>query len=141
MKTETASHMIRYEDLNHHESLYAGRASEWMIEASFLAVAAERGVNDGVVYKNTHKFDFIRPCRAGDIITLKSTVVRTGGKTITVRVGIYNELSGDLLAEGFTTFVTIDEATWKTVPCDIKLDATDDPEELAWRKEADSFFD
>ena len=41
MKTYRASHMIKMDDLNHHKNLYAGRGIEWMVEASFIAAAAE----------------------------------------------------------------------------------------------------
>lgn len=140
MKTYKATHMIKYEDLNHHESLYAGRAIEWMIEASFIAAGVAHGKIDGLVYKNTHKFDFIKPVIAGEIITYESTVVRVGSKSLTMRVGVYEEGSHEQRAEGYTTFVCVDEETGKSCPCDVVIDETDDAEELAWREEAAGFF-
>ena len=58
MKRYRSSHMIRMEHLNHHGNLYAGQATEWMIETSFIVVCTEYGDPQGLLYKNTHKFDF-----------------------------------------------------------------------------------
>ena len=36
-KTFITHHLVRSEDLNHHGTLFAGRSSEWFIEAGFIA--------------------------------------------------------------------------------------------------------
>ena len=56
-----------------------------------------------------------------------------------MRVGLYNEKTGALHAEGFTTFVSVDENN-KSVPHGIVLDEPADEEEAKWRAEAESFF-
>lgn len=43
--------MIKMDDLNHHKNLYAGRGIEWMVEASFIAAAAETGDRHGLLFK------------------------------------------------------------------------------------------
>ena len=54
------------EHLNHHGNLYAGQGIEWMIETSFIVVCTEYGDPQGLLYKNTHKFDFYKSIDPGD---------------------------------------------------------------------------
>lgn len=139
MKTYKASHMIKSEDLNHHQNLYAGRAIEWMMESSFIAAVGEHKNKHGLLYKNTHQFNFLSPVDPGEIISYQSTVVRTGKTSFTIHVDVISEESGLKKAEGYTTFVTIDE---NNTPEEhgIQLDFTENEEELTWRQEADRFF-
>ena len=139
MKTYKASHMIKAEDLNHHHNLYAGRAIEWMMEASFIAAVGEHGNKHGLLYKNTHQFDFMSPVDPGEIISYLSTVVRTGRTSFTIHVDVMSEDNQELKAEGYTTFVTIDENN-QPEPHGILLDETQDEEELKWRAVAEGFF-
>ena len=139
MKTYSASHMIKAEDLNHHENLYAGRAIEWMMESSFIAAVGEHKNKNGLLYKNTHQFDFFSPVDPGEIITYLSTVVRVGTTSFTIHIDLISEDSQTRKAEGYTTFVTIDENK-RAVKHEIILDDTDSPEELKWRSAAEGFF-
>ena len=139
MKRYRSSHMVRMEHLNHHGNLYAGQGIEWMIETSFIVVCTEYGDPQGLLYKNTHKFDFYKTVNPGDIITYEGLIVRAGRTSLTLRVGLYNEKTGALHAEGFTTFVSVDENN-QSVPHGIVLDEPADEEEAKWRAEAESFF-
>ena len=69
MKTYRASHMIKMDDLNHHKNLYAGRGIEWMVEASFIAAAAETGDRHGLLFRNCHKFEFNKSVEPGEIMS------------------------------------------------------------------------
>ena len=140
MKRYKASRMIRMEHLNHHGNLYAGQAIEWMVETSFIVVNCEYGDPQGLLYKNTHKFDFYKSVNPGDIVYYEGLIVRTGRTSLTIRVGLYNEKTGELMAEGFTTFVSVDPETNKPVGHGIVLDEPTSDEEVQWRKEAESFF-
>lgn len=133
--------MVRMEDLNHHQNLYAGRGTEWMIEASFITACLEHGDKNGLLYKNTHKFNFMKSVEPGDIISYEGVVVRAGKTSLTIHVHLRNEQNGELHAEGYTTFVTVKSGTKEPAPHGITLDETNDAEELAWRTEAQSFFE
>lgn len=139
MKRYRSSHMVRMEHLNHHGNLYAGQGIEWMIETSFIVVCTEYGDPQGLLYKNTHKFDFYKSVQPGDIITYEGLIVRAGRTSLTLRVGLYNEKTGELHAEGFTTFVSVSE-DGRSVPHGITLDEPADEEEMKWREEAEGFF-
>ena len=140
MKRYRSSHMVRMENLNHHGNLYAGQGIEWMVETSFIVVNCEYGDPQGLLYKNTHKFDFYKSVLPGDIITYEGVLVRTGRTSLTIRVGLYTEKTGDLHAEGFTTFVTVNPETNRPVAHGIQLDEPADENEAKWREEANTFF-
>ena len=140
MKKYRVTHMVRPEHLNHHENLYAGRAAEWMMEASFVAINLEYGIPDGILYKNTHSFEFNKSIYPGDIISYETMIVRLGRSSVTIHVSIVNDMTGETHAEGYTTFVTIDPATRRPTPSGLVLDETGDPDELAWREKANGFF-
>ena len=131
--------MIKAEDLNHHENLYAGRAIEWMMEASFIAAVGEHKNKNRLLYKNTHQFDFFSPVEPGEIISYLSTVVRAGNTSFTIHIDLKSEDTGTIKAEGYTTFVTIDENN-KPMKHEIVLDDTDSQEEIKWRSSAEGFF-
>ena len=140
MKRYSSSHMVRMEHLNHHGNLYAGQGIEWMVETSFIVANCEYGDPQGLLYKNTHKFDFYRSVNPGDIITYEGVIVRVGRSSITIRVGLYDEKDGALCAEGFTTFVSVDPEAGTPVAHGILLDEAADPDEEAWRREAEGYF-
>lgn len=140
MKTYKATHMVKMEDLNHHENLYAGRGIEWMVEAAFIAAALEHGERHGLLYRNTHQFSFSKSVEPGEIISYCSTLVRVGRTSLTMRVSLISEVTDEVRAEGYVTFVTVKPHTHEKVQHGIKLDDTNDIGELAWRKKAQSFF-
>lgn len=140
MKRYKSIHMVRMEDLNHHQNLYAGRGSEWMIESSFIAACLEHGDKQGLLYKNTHKFNFMKSVEPGDIISYESVVVRTGKTSLTIHVSLKNEQTGEVHAEGYTTFVTVKAGTKEPLAHGIRLDDTTDLAELKWRQEAEGFL-
>lgn len=140
MKRFRSSHMVRMEHLNHHGNLYAGQGIEWMIETSFIVAGCEHGDSQGLLYKNTHKFDFYHSVKPGDIVSYEGLIVRTGRTSMTIRVGLYDEKTGVLNAEGFTTFVSVDPETNRPVAHGIVLDEPADEEEQKWREEAERFF-
>lgn len=140
MKRYKSIHMVRMEDLNHHENLYAGRGIEWMMESSFIAACLEHGDKHGLLYKNTHQFNFMKSVEPGDIVSYESVVVRTGSTSLTMHVQLMNEMTGELHAEGYTTFVTIKPGTKTPLKHGIVLDDTDDSQELKWRETAAGFF-
>lgn len=110
-----------------------------MIEASFIAACLEHGDKHGLLYKNTHKFNFMKSVEPGDIISYESTVVKAGRTSLTMHVHLKDEQTGEVRAEGYTTFVTVRSGTKEPVAHGIVLDETDDAQEQSWRREAEGF--
>lgn len=136
MKEYNISHLVKSEDLNHHGTLFAGRSAEWLVEAAFVAAAAEHGRPQDVLCVNIHGFVFKKPVAKGSILTLKSRVAKVGKTSIVVHVKAVSEIEKTQHVDGFLTFVCIEPDTKQKRLHDVQLDDTTDPEELAIRERA-----
>lgn len=111
MRDYRMSHLVKSEDLNHHGTLYAGRTAEWLVEAAFIAAAAEHGRPQDVVCANIHGFTFKKPVEKGWIITFVAKIAKVGNTSITVYVQTVSEILPTVYAEGFITFVCVEPDT------------------------------
>ena len=57
-----------------------------------------------------------------------------------MHVHLKDEQTGEIYAEGYTTFVTVKSGTKEPLAHGIVLDDTDDADELKWREEAQQYF-
>lgn len=136
MRDHSMSHLVKSEDLNHHGTLYAGRTAEWLVEAAFIAAAAEHGRPQDVVCVNIHGFTFKKPVEKGGIITFVSKIAKVGNSSITVYV---KSISGNLktaYVEGFLTFVCVEPDTKVKRAHGIVMDEPMDAEEKEIRERA-----
>jgi len=99
--------LVKSEDLNHHRTLFAGRAASWLVEASFLAAARLTGEPARVVCLQVHGMLFRRPARAGDILEIRSRVAHLGTKSITVHTECRRDGDELALVSTFATFVVL----------------------------------
>lgn len=136
MKEFKISHLVKSEDLNHHGTLFAGRAAEWLVEAGFITTAVEHGRPQDIVCINVHGFVFKKPVQKGEILTIHGRIVKTGRTSVMVHVKALCEIDVGQNVEGFITFVCIDPETKKKCRHGIVLDETDDEEELRLRERA-----
>ena len=136
MQRYNSSHLIKWEDLNHHGTLYAARTASWFVEAAFVAAACAHGNSNQIVCRNIHGMSFSKPARCGDVLNLSSRVAYAGTTSIVVHVSVYSQLTQESFVDGFITFVTVDDTTGKKIVHGIKLDETDDPKELDARNRA-----
>lgn len=108
MKSTYAQHLIKNADLNHHETFFAGRCAEWLIESSYFAIAQYLDTKD-VVLLVLHGIDFRFPLYSGDIVTFESKVVAAGRSTMTVYTKVYKSNDPDIIdAYGYATFSYLD---------------------------------
>lgn len=136
MKTHETLHLVKSEDLNHHGTLFAARAAEWLIEAGFAAAACEHGNPDEIVLRNLQNMSFSRPIKKGSVVKFTGRVVDVGATSFMVAVSVTDAISGKEAVEGFITFVTIDSVTGSKKPHHILLDETADAMELQLRAKA-----
>lgn len=136
MKEYNISHLVKSEDLNHHGTLFAGRSAEWLVEAAFIAAAADYGRPQDVVCINIHGFVFKKPVNKGSILTLKSRVAKVGKTSIVVYVRAISEVEKIQHVDGFITFVCIDSDTEKKRNHNIAIDEPADEEEREIRQRA-----
>ncbi len=136
MKEYNVSHLVKSEDLNHHGTLFAGRSAEWLVEAAFVAAAAEHGRPQDIVCINIHGFIFKTPVPKGTILTLKSKIAKVGRTSMTVYVKAISEIEKTQHVDGFITFVCIEPDTKKRRLHGVDFNETQDEEELAIRARA-----
>jgi acyl-CoA hydrolase len=103
----TTNRLVKGEDLNHHGTLYAGRTSEWFVEAGFVA-AANLTDPENIVCLQIHNMMFSRPVHKGDVVCLESRIV-FAGKTSLI-ANIHMKAHGQDVLNGFITFVHVDKA-------------------------------
>lgn len=109
MKPAYSQRLIKLADLNHHQTFFAGRCSEWFLESSYFAVAQYVDTKDTVLLV-LHGINFRFPIFAGDIVTYESKVVSVGTSTLTVYTKMYRSREPEkTAAEGFATFAYLDE--------------------------------
>lgn len=106
MDAITTYHLVRYEDLNHHDTLFAGRIAEWIIEAGFLSAAAYLQTKH-IVCANVHELRFLKPVHCGEAVQAHAAVVHTGRSSVMVHVELKAETC--CAAECFITFVNVDD--------------------------------
>ncbi len=99
--------MVKGEDLNHHGTLFAGRASEWMIEAGFIAAAAMTDPAR-IVCKKVHGMDFHRPVAKGRLLRLSARIVLAGRSRLVARVEARRDDDTEPTIESTMTFVHVD---------------------------------
>jgi acyl-CoA hydrolase len=109
IKPTRTSHLVKYEDLNHHRTLFAGRAAEWLIEACFIAAARASGKPEDVVCAQVYGMSFKRPANRGDLVEITSQIGHVGQKSITVVARATLNGETEPVVSCAATFVTIAE--------------------------------
>ena len=117
-------HLIKSEDLNHHGTLYAGRSAEWFVESGFIS-AASLAKPENVVCLKIHGMTFKYPVHMGDIVRFDSMVVLAGRTRLVTYIRA--TVKGQLMADGFITFIHVD-MDGKPVPHGIEISAVTDEE-------------
>lgn len=136
MKKYEALHLVKQEDLNHHGTLFAARAAQWLIEAGFAVAACEHGNTDEVVMRNVQDLSYYSPTQKGTILKLEGRVVLAGETSMMVAVTAKDALTGEVKIEGYMTFVTISEEDGRKKSHGVVLDEVADPEEQKLRDRA-----
>lgn len=84
MKEYYNSRLVKSEELNHHGTLFAGRAAEWFVESAFIAASSTLGDPKNVVCLNVHGLLFRYPVKKGEIAKFSSRVANLGKTSIVV---------------------------------------------------------
>ena len=105
------SHLVRSSDLNHHGTLFAGRMSEWVVEAAFIGAQCALDVDPAhLVCLKIHGLIFTRGAVNGDIVDLRSQAAYVGRTSITMYTEAFVSGQSEKPAlDGFLTFVHVRE--------------------------------
>lgn len=106
----TTSHLVRSGDLNHHGTLFAGRMSEWVVEAAFVGAQRALSVDPAhLVCLKIHGLIFTRGAVNGDIVELHSMAAYVGRTSITMYTEAFTPDAIEKPAlDGFLTFVHLE---------------------------------
>ncbi len=111
MKSFETSKLVKGEDMNHHDTLFAGRMAEWFAEASFLGASdlyGKYGEKDHLVAVEIHSMKYFGPTFNGDMIRFKTTGIKAGKTSLTVYTKATRNNTDTKIAEGYVTFICID---------------------------------
>lgn len=106
----TSYRLVKSEDLNHHGTLFAGRAAEWFIESGFIA-ASKLTDPKFLVCAKIHGMTFEMPVKAGETVCYTSIVIYTGITSLTTYVEVRCTENDLIFVSGFITFVFVDKFT------------------------------
>ena len=127
----TVHHLVKGEDLNHHRTLYAGRGTEWMVEAGFIAASSLLPA-EYVLCLKIHGMVFSRPVNPGEVVKFESRIVLTGRSRLVAYIQATTK--DEPTVDGFITFVYIDDEG-KSRPHGITIEAETE-EEIEIQKRA-----
>lgn len=133
------SRLVKSEDLNHHGTLFAGRAAEWFVETCFICGAKATGKPENIVCVKIHGFTFNEPATKGDVLNFEARLAKTGRTSFTVYGKITKNDSNNILSDGYITFVFVDEKG-KPMPHNIILDDPIDDEDKKIRERASTLM-
>lgn len=122
----TTWYLVKSPDLNHHGTLFAGKAALLFVEAGFIVSSLTLNTKE-VVCLRIHGMLFKHPVESGDIIGLTSQIIYAGRTSVGVYVKVFSKSSNELVVEGFLTFVKVDETSPISIPHGLSIE-TDDQE-------------
>lgn len=131
MKQFETSRLITGKDMNHHDTLFAGRMAEWFAEATFLGASdlyGKYGETDHLVAVEIHSMKYLGPSFNGDMIRFISKGVKAGRTSLTVYTKALVNDTDIKVAEGLVTFVCVNGDKQK-IPHNIVLDEPETEEE------------
>ncbi len=127
--------LVRPEDMNHHGTLYAGRLAEWFVEACYICAARSAGLPGTMVCLRIQDLIYKTPVREGEILTLEARAAKVGKTSLAIYGKMVTGDDARIQAEGFITFVCVDECN-RPVAHGLSLPPARDAEDKAIRKRA-----
>lgn len=117
----TTYHLVRGMDLNHHGTLFAGKAALLFVESGFIVSSLALNTKE-IVCLRIHGMLFKHPVESGDTIGLTSQIVYAGRTSVGVYVKVFIQSSKEFVVDGFLTFVKADEQTHKSIPHGVSIE-------------------
>lgn len=138
----SSTHLVKGEDLNHHQTLYGGRCVEWCIQMAYITAETCFDAPQPLVFMSIRSLSMRTPARLGDIIQLTGRVDYVGESTIGVRVdGLRLQPKSDQkpVVTGTFLFCTVDEHG-RAFPHGLKAPASQSQaSEKRWKAAEQSF--
>ncbi len=109
----TTMHLVKSEDLNHHQTLYAGRCVEWCVQAAYITAESCFATPQPLVFISIRHLAMRSPARIGDMLRCTGRVDHVGDSTIGVRLVVETVQPKDaprIVTSGTFLFCTVDES-------------------------------
>lgn len=126
-------YLVKNEDLNHHGTLFAGRAAEWFVKASYEAAAAILNPKN-ILCKKLYGMTFVKPAHIGQELLFESKVIYAGKTSIAVYTRA-KEFNNNVIISGHIVFVNVNE-NQKPMPHNIQV-LPENIEDIELYKEAE----
>lgn len=114
VKQHSSKRLVRGEHLNHHGSLFAGIAAQWFVESGYIAAVDVLSAQNMVCVR-IDSLSFKKPVRAGQVVCYTSWVHSVG--TTSLKTYTRLTIGDEILVEGYSVFVHVDENTKPTPHC------------------------
>lgn len=105
-------HLVKGEDLNHHQTLYGGRCAEWCVHAAYLTAENLFDHPQPLVFMSIRSLSMRMPARLGEMIEFVGRIDYIGESTIGVRIDaqtLQPRSDRKPVATGTFLFCTVDE--------------------------------
>jgi len=100
-------------DLNHHQTLYAGRCVEWAVQAAYIGAESCFATAQPLVFMSIRNFSMRSAVQVGEMLRLQAAVDYVGDSTIGIQVRITTVQPKDtprVVGRGRFLFCTVDAA-------------------------------
>ena len=104
----SVSHLVKPQDLNHHDTLFAGRMAEWLVETCFIAATRLVGRTEDVHCVQIHDMSFRRALQAGAVVDIRARIGHLDRHSITVYGEATTRDHTNAAVTILITFVTVD---------------------------------
>ncbi|MFQ5424732.1 MAG: hypothetical protein ACE5F9_12230 [Phycisphaerae bacterium] len=108
----TSSHLVKGEDLNHHQTLYAGRCVDWCVQMAYVTAESCFERPRPLVFMSIRSLSMRTPARLGEMLQLTGRLDYVGESTIGVRVDgrlVQPRDDQKLVVTGTFLFCAVDE--------------------------------
>ncbi len=108
----TSAHLVKGDDLNHHQTLYGGRCVEWCVHMAYITAQSCFDEARPLVFMSIRSLSMRSTARLGEIVEFTGRVDYVGESTIGVRVDALKLQPKDErkpVATGTFLFCTVDE--------------------------------
>ncbi len=99
---------VKSENLNHHGTLFAGTIAEWLFEAAFFSATSLLKAKN-LLFLKINEMNCYKPVYPGGIVHYKSKIVYAGKTSLTIYICANEQETNDKIADGFVTYVHVDE--------------------------------
>jgi acyl-CoA hydrolase len=102
-------HIVKPEDLNPHETLFAGQMAKWLVEASSVCAMRAVGKYEGVIMIKLTEVDYTKAISNGEIIEIRSKIAYAGKSSLIVSCQVFGNDDPEPRVTAMAMFVTVDK--------------------------------